>query len=71
MIPAKEQLCTGEGREEGVNKIEVSSQKNTEGKLGQEAKVAVGFQDEWEQTEQRKKDHLHLQVILERPKSTF
>lgn len=54
-----------------MNKIEASSQKNTEGKLGQEAKVTVGFQDEWEKTEERKKDHLHLQVISERPKSTF
>lgn len=54
-----------------MKKIEVSSQKNTEAKLGQEAKVAVGFQDEWEKTEQRKKDHLHLLVISERAKSTF
>lgn len=55
-----------------MNKIETvftkkEKKKNpTEGRLGQEADVTVGFQNEWEQ---RKKDHLHLQVISEQQKS--
>lgn len=47
-IPAKDQLWNGEGREEGINKVEVSShtRKKPEARPGQEAKVTVGFQGE-------------------------